>query len=57
MRNEEIEIFENDDNSPVSSFGDDFSFAHSNIGEYFEDISDTFPDIKDFGPTWESLKF
>ena len=55
MRNEEIEIFEQD--SPVSSFGDDFSFAHSNIGEYFEDISDTFPDIKDFGPNWESLKF
>ena len=40
-----------------NSFGDDFSFSDSNLGEFFDDISDTFPDMSDFGPSWESLKF
>lgn len=40
-----------------NSFGDNFSFSDSNLGEFFDDISDTFPEMSDFGPTWESLKF
>lgn len=40
-----------------NSFGDDFSFSDSNLGEFFDDISDTFPEMSEFGPTWESLKF
>ena len=40
-----------------ASFRDDFSFSDSNLGEFFDDISDTFPDVSEFGPSWESLKF
>ena len=49
----EIEYRGNSENS----FGDDFSFSDSNLGEFFDDISDTFPEMSDFGPSWESLKF
>ena len=42
---------------PENSFGDDFSFSDSNLGEFFDDISETFPDMSEFGPSWESLKF
>ena len=49
----EIEYRGNSENS----FGDDFSFSESNLGEFFDDISDTFPDMSEFGPSWESLKF
>ena len=40
-----------------ASFRDDFSFSDSNLGEFFDDISDTFPEVSEFGPSWESLKF
>ena len=53
MKTFEIEFRGN----PENSFGDDFSFSDSNLGEFFDDISETFPDISDFGPSWESLKF
>ena len=41
----------------ANSFGDDFSFSEENFGDFFNDVSDTFPSISQFGPSWESLKF
>ena len=41
----------------ANSFGDDFSFSGENFGDFFNDVSDTFPSISQFGPSWESLKF
>merc|ERR1719410_1894964 len=33
----------------ANSFGDDFSFSEENFGDFFNDVSDTFPSISQFG--------
>ena len=39
------------------SFGDDFTFSKSRIGNFFNDIDDKFPSIVKFGSPWESTRF
>ena len=50
-----LQAYDQRDQQEINSFGDDFSFGNSRIGNFFNDIDGNFPRLE-FGSAWESRR-